>query len=154
MPRSPTNSHFDRPSFLQRFRCPLETCQRLLKSKSGWTRHILLVHPDHDLTYTQSQNAKIPIPNHNSTQVLPLQKNRLYSSPPTSPMQPQAYENNYEIPQVVEVPSQSSVIPSSPLPSDEATSPEIYPTEYHAIINGTVWLSTIYLDSECCTNFS
>jgi hypothetical protein len=89
------------------------------------------VHPDLALTYTQSQNAII---NLRTTEVLSSQKNRaLYSSPPTSPMQDRAYENDYEIPQAVEPSIRSS---SSPFPStDEAPS---HPTEYHAVINGTL----------------
>ncbi len=145
MPRSPTGSRFNRPSFLQRFRCPLETCQSLLKSKSGWTRHIMNVHPDLSLTYAQSQNAIVNLSN---TEFLSSQKKRmLYSSPPTSPMQLHAYENDYEIPPI-EPSIRLSVIPSSPLPStDEAPS---HPTEYHAIINGTLAV----LDSgKCCADF-
>jgi len=81
------------------------------------------------------------IPDPDNTQFLPQQKDRaLYSSPPTSPMGP--HMNNNEIPspialQVVEPPA--FVLPKSPLPSsesDEETTLKVYPTEYHAIING------------------
>ena len=67
----------------------------------------------------------------------------MYSSPPTSPMG--LYTNNNEISspvtlQVAELPtSPGSVLQKSPLPSsesDEETTLKVYPTEYHATING------------------
>lgn len=135
MPRSPSTSQFKRPSALRRLRCPLSTCPRLLRSKTGWTQHILSAHPDLNLSHIQSLNAVVTI----SEPFFPMQSNReLYSSPPSTPTQHQ------EIPSPValhwqELSPGSEPPRLSPLPSvEEGDTPEIYPTEYHAFINGTL----------------
>src|SRR5260370_42460092 len=72
------------PSIL-RFRCP--ACQRLFKSKPGWTQHIQSNHSGLNITYAQSQNAIEMISNPDSARVLPPKEDwLLHSSPPTSPM--------------------------------------------------------------------
>lgn len=150
MPHTPTNPRFSCPGFLERFRCPLETCQRLFKSSRGWTRHICSVHPDFDISYAICQKATVKIPISNIAQFLPLEKDRiLYSSPPTSSIQ--CFESFDEIPNVPQVdkvpflPCLPLSVQSSPLPSDNEASysRSEHSTEYHHFINGISSLSNI-----------
>ena len=133
MPRSSSVSQSNRPSVRLRFRCPLSTCPRLLRSKSGWTQHILSAHPDRYPSYIQSLNAVVGIPE----QFIPIQSNReLYSSPPATPRQeiPSPVALHWQDP----LPDIESLRLSPLLSLEEGDALTIYPTEYHTVINGTL----------------
>lgn len=145
MLNSPTGSQIfiTRPSILRQFHCP--ACQRLLKSKYGWTQHIESSHSELNITYAQSQNAIAMISNPDSTRVLPPKEDRLLrSSPPTSPLRVSEYMYDIDDPMPIDLPDPSSEPPhvllsSPPSKSDselEATSSQQYPTECHPIISG------------------
>jgi hypothetical protein len=138
MLRSPTGSQISptRPGILRRFRCP--TCQRLFKSKSGWTQHIQSNHSELNITYAQSQNAIVTISNPDSTRVLPPKDDRLlHSSPPTSPLR--LSENNHDMYADIMPMDHGDLLSSPPSGSDSelgTTSSRQCPTEYHPIISG------------------
>jgi hypothetical protein len=129
MPRSRTRAHSRSPNHagpLKRFRCPVETCRRLLKSQSGWTKHIQSAHANVDLRRYGNESPKVMVTrNLRGDQPLPSQGSQLprssyenpslhsspvmsslHSSPMTSPTQPSRvqqvendnlYFNNNEI---------------------------------------------------------
>jgi hypothetical protein len=78
MSHSPTNHN---TISSQRFLCPVPTCQRACKTKSGWTRHLRSVHPHLDFSGFQSQNPIINLSHFVS--LIPTHGNRrgLASSP-------------------------------------------------------------------------
>ena len=86
MSQSPSTTSFNHDNILspvQRFLCPVRTCQRACKSKTAWTRHLRSVHAHIDFSEFQSQNAIINLPHVSS---LTLNGRRALDSLPTSPM--------------------------------------------------------------------
>jgi hypothetical protein len=150
----PSTQQNDQSGSARRFRCPVETCQRLLKSQSGWTRHIHSVHANMDLACYEDQDptevlvmddggvdhrAASPSSHHNgpsphsSCPASPVpapysspNNNSNYYEDPTTPCQ----EASYQFPLETR---------SSEPPSSSSSNSNEYPgTEYHHLISGDI----------------
>lgn len=82
MPHSPITNSFTS----QRFRCPVETCQRACKTKAGWTKHLRLVHAHLDFSTLQSQDFIINLPHYGSSLLPTLNNSGGLASLPPSPV--------------------------------------------------------------------
>ena len=132
MPRSSATNIFGQDTTLQWFLCPLKSCQRACKSKTGWTRHLRSVHPHLDISQFQCESVIVNLPLPCTVPTLSNRHN-LASSPPTSPVDfnfPTG--NDFDI-EMVNLDMTEPEMPSSPSQVDPDADSEC---EYHPIING------------------
>jgi hypothetical protein len=143
-----------RPGPLRRFCCPVETCRRLLKSQSGWTRHIHSVHANIDSAFYEDQDPEVVMNNHDPrVGNCPPLASPCSSGGPAAPssLSPTMFSppvpndsNNCEDPTGAYEGGAYQFSPdsrsSSSEPSTGSSSNNEHLREYHHLINGDIFL--------------
>lgn len=142
MPRRSASNVFgqDPGTTQRRFLCPVKSCQRAFISKTGWTKHLRLIHPNLHVSRFQSESPIVNLPFPHTIPTLNDCRD-LATSPPSSPVDfNHPAENDFEMVDL-DVPEPEPEMPSSPSESFDPDADNEY--EYHPIINGKSLLTEL-----------